>query len=57
MKKRAETQALMRERILEAAVELHATVGPAKTTISAVAEHAGVRRSTVYRHFQDEAAR
>ena len=55
-KKRAETQAQTRERILQAAVELHATVGPAQTTIIAVADRAGVRRSTVYRHFQDEAA-
>lgn len=37
-------------------MELHGTVGPARTSISAVAEHAGVRRSTVYRHFPDEAA-
>lgn len=56
MKKRADTQAQTRQRILQAAVELHATVGPAQTTITAVAERAGVRRSTVYRHFQDEAA-
>src|SRR5438045_8358456 len=35
---------------------LHGTLGPARTTMSAVAEHAGVRRSTLYRHFPDEAA-
>jgi AcrR family transcriptional regulator len=35
---------------------LHGTLGPAATSISAVAEHAGVRRSTVYRHFPDEEA-
>jgi AcrR family transcriptional regulator len=29
-------------------------VGPARTTISAVAERAGVQRATVYRHFPDE---
>jgi AcrR family transcriptional regulator len=56
MKKRAETQAQTRERIVRSAAELHATLGPAHTTISAVAERAGVRRSTVYRHFQDESA-
>src|SRR5207248_1044882 len=38
------------------AVELHSIIGPARTSISAVAERAGVRRSTVYRHFPDEAA-
>jgi AcrR family transcriptional regulator len=40
-----------RRRIVEAAVELHGTVGPARTTITAVAEGAGVQRHTVYRHF------
>lgn len=42
--------------ITESAVELHGTLGPARTSVSAVAERAGVRRSTVYRHFPDEAA-
>lgn len=56
MKKRAETAAQTRERIVASAAELHATLGPAQTTIGAVADHAGVRRSTVYRHFLDEAA-
>jgi len=42
-------------RITEAAVELHGTVGPARTTVSAVAERAGVQRATVYRHFPSEA--
>ena len=37
-------------------MELHGTLGPLHTSISAVAEGAGVRRSTVYRHFPDEAA-
>src|SRR5205085_973892 len=41
-------------RITEAAVELHRTVGPARTTISAIAEKAGVQRLTVYRHIPDE---
>jgi AcrR family transcriptional regulator len=35
-------------------VELHGTVGPARTTMTAVAERAGVQRQTVYRHFADE---
>ena len=43
----------MRQRIAEAAFELHATVGPAQTSISAVAERAGVQRHTVYHHFPD----
>jgi AcrR family transcriptional regulator len=55
-KRRAELEAETRRRITEAAVELHGTVGPARTSISAVAERAGVRRSTLYRHFPDEAA-
>ncbi|HEU5253147.1 MAG TPA: helix-turn-helix domain-containing protein [Solirubrobacterales bacterium] len=55
-KRRAEAEAQTRERITESAVELHGTLGPARTSMSAVAEHAGVRRSTLYRHFPDEAA-
>ena len=43
-----------RQRIIEAALALHTTVGPAHTSISAIAEGAGVRRATVYRHFPDE---
>ena len=43
-----------RARIVEAAVALHETVGPLGTTISAIAEGAGVERLTVYRHFPDE---
>lgn len=43
----------MSQRIAEAAFELHATVGPAQTSISAVAERAGVQRHTVYHHFPD----
>jgi AcrR family transcriptional regulator len=55
-KRRAELEARTRLRITESTMELHGSVGPARTSISAVAEHAGVRRSTVYRHFPDEAA-
>jgi AcrR family transcriptional regulator len=56
MRRRAEAQLETRRRITESAVELHGTLGPAATTMSAVAAHAGVRRSTLYRHFPDEAA-
>jgi AcrR family transcriptional regulator len=55
-KARAEAEAQTRQRITESAVELHGTLGPARTSMSAVAEHAGVRRSTLYRHFPDERA-
>lgn len=44
-----------RRRIAAAAAELHGTIGPARTTMSAVAERAGVQRHTVYRHFPTEA--
>ncbi len=54
MKHRAERQAETRNRIVEATVDLHTSVGPARTTISAIAEHAGVQRHTVYAHFPDE---
>jgi len=56
LKKRAGEMAETRRRITEAAVELHGTVGPARTTLSAVAERAGVQRHTVYRHFPSEEA-
>ena len=55
-KKRAELEAETRLRITESAVELHGTVGPSRTSMSAVADRAGVPRSTLYRHFPDEAA-
>jgi AcrR family transcriptional regulator len=53
---RADSEAATRLRITESTVELHGTVGPSRTSISAVAQRAGVRRSTVYRHFPDEAS-
>ncbi len=56
MQRRAELEEQTRLRITESTVELHGTVGPARTSVTAVAERAGVRRSTVYRHFPDEAA-
>ena len=54
LKRRAELQEENRRRITEAAVELHTTVGVARTTISEIAERAGVQRRTVYNHFPDE---
>jgi AcrR family transcriptional regulator len=53
--RRARGKQETRERIVRATAELHAEVGPAATTISAVAERAGVQRLTVYRHFPDAA--
>jgi len=55
-RRRAQLEAETRLRITEAAVDLHGSVGPARTTISAVADRAGVQRATVYRHFPDEDA-
>jgi AcrR family transcriptional regulator len=54
LKQRAENVEETRRRIVEAAVELHGTVGPARTTVSAIADRAGVQRQTYYRHFPDE---
>jgi AcrR family transcriptional regulator len=53
-KERARRKEQTRERIVEAAVELHTSLGPARTTISGIAERAGVERHTVYAHFPDE---
>jgi AcrR family transcriptional regulator len=54
LRKRADAMEVTRRRITEAAMELHGTLGPARTTLTAVAERAGVQRQTVYRHFADE---
>jgi AcrR family transcriptional regulator len=54
LKKRAERQAETRLRIIEAAIGLHNDLGPGRTTVSAIAEKAGVERHTYYRHFPDE---
>jgi AcrR family transcriptional regulator len=53
-RRRAELERHTRERITEAAVRLHGSIGPARTTVSAVAREAGVQRGTVYRHFPTE---
>src|SRR6187455_2799086 len=55
LKKRADDMAETHLRITEAAIELHGTVGPSRTTLSAVARRAGVERRTLYRHFPTEA--
>lgn len=52
--KRAEKQQETRQRIVEAAVELHCTLGPARTTVAQIAAQAGVQRHTYYAHFPDE---
>jgi AcrR family transcriptional regulator len=54
MRKRAEQVDETRQRIVDAAVHLHETVGPAETTIAGIARRAGVTRLTVYRHFSDD---
>src|SRR6478752_8137188 len=54
LRKRAEQQAETRQRIVDAAMDLHASVGPAQTTVSMVAERAGVQRHTFYAHFPDD---
>jgi AcrR family transcriptional regulator len=54
LRRRAEQMDKTRRRIAAAAVELHASVGPSRTSISAIADRAGVDRATVYHHFPDE---
>jgi len=56
LKRRADRQDQTRQRIVDAAIALHTTLGPARTTVSAIAERAGVQRHTVYSHFPDERA-
>lgn len=52
--RRAGQTAETRQRIVMAAVELHSTIGPARTNWSLIAERAGVQRHTLYAHFPDE---
>jgi AcrR family transcriptional regulator len=54
LKRRASKQQQTRERIVDAAMALHEELGPAATTISALAKRAGVQRLTVYRHFEND---
>ena len=53
-RERAAKQEETRRRIAAATAELHATVGPAKTTIAEVAKRAGVQRPTVYNNFDND---
>ncbi len=53
MGRRLETVEQTRDRIVVATYELHATVGPSRTSIRAIADRAGVQRHTVYAHFQE----
>src|SRR5436305_8073318 len=55
-RRRAEHERRTRERITEATVRLHSSVGPAQTTVSGITREAGVQRATVSRHFPDEAS-
>lgn len=54
--KRAVQEAETRQRIVEAALALHGEIGPSATTISMIAERAGVQRHTVYAHLPDDRA-
>ena len=56
LKRRAERQEETRRRLVEAAIDLHRTKGPARTTMTDIAQLAGVQRHTLYRHFPDERA-
>ncbi len=56
LRARALRQSETRDRITQAAVELHQQHGPLQTTITEIAQRAGVERLTVYRHFPDEAS-
>jgi AcrR family transcriptional regulator len=54
--RRADAEEATRGRIVSAMVALHEEIGPVRTTVSAIAERAGVERLTVYRHFPDESS-
>jgi AcrR family transcriptional regulator len=56
LKRRAEQQDQTRQKIVDATIELHQSIGAAQTTIREIAKRAGVGRVTVYRHFPDEAS-
>jgi AcrR family transcriptional regulator len=56
LRKRAQQQGETRARIVAATMALHEEIGPRETTVSAIAERAGVQRLTVYRHFPNEDA-
>jgi AcrR family transcriptional regulator len=54
-RERARLHEETRQRIIDALIELHETVGAARTTVVEVARRAGVGRMTVYNHFPTEA--
>jgi AcrR family transcriptional regulator len=54
LRRRAERQNETRQKIVDAAIELHQTKGLAATSISDIADRAKVGRVTVYRHFPEE---
>jgi AcrR family transcriptional regulator len=54
LRARAERQRETRQRIAAATAELHAEVGPARTTVAEIARRARVQRLTVYKNFPDE---
>jgi AcrR family transcriptional regulator len=54
LRKRADSQAETRRRIVEATVTFHNTIGPARTTVADICRKAGIQRATFYRHFPDE---
>ena len=56
LKKRAKSREETRQKIVDATMQLHEEIGPRATTISAIAERAGVQRLTVYHHFPDDTA-
>jgi AcrR family transcriptional regulator len=56
MRERAQQVARTRARIAAVAAELHAEVGPARTTVAEIARRTGVERLTVYKHYPDELA-
>lgn len=56
LKQRGEAQDRTRQKIVDAAVELHQSKGLIATSISDIAARAKVGRVTVYRHFPDEMA-
>jgi AcrR family transcriptional regulator len=56
LKQRAESQGWTKQKIVEAAMELHQTKGLIATSMSDIAARAEVGKVTVYRHFPDQAA-
>ena len=55
--RRAERTDETRTRVLDAVAALQEEVGPSRTTVSSIAERAGVQRLTIYRHFPDDRLR